>query len=74
MMGGMGLIMVIGLILFAAIAMVILRASGSTQIQLKRKNVELLPDDKTYFIDDDGEIVEYPEKRFKRSLDFRDSS
>ena len=74
MMGGMGLIMLLGLITFAAFVIVIVRASGSLQVKSKRKNDELLPDDEAYFVDDDGEIVEYSEKKFRRNLDFSDDN
>lgn len=62
MMGGMGLIMLIGLITFACIVIVVTRSSGSFEAKSKRKNDEILHNDETYSIGDDGEIIGYSEE------------
>ena len=61
MMGGMGLIMLAALIIFAVFVIVIVRSSGSFEAKSKRKNDELLRNDEACLIGDDGEIVEYSE-------------
>jgi len=68
MMGGMGLIMLVGLIILAAVVIVIVRSNGSFETKSKRKNDELLRNDKAYLIGDDGEIVEYSEEKAKQRI------
>ncbi len=63
MMGGMGLIIILGLIMFAAVVIVIGRSKGSFETKSKRKNDELLRNDEAYLIGDDGEIVEDAEEK-----------
>ena len=63
MMGGMGLVMLIGLIIFAGVVGVVIRSSGSFEARSKRKNDEILHNDETYSIGDDGEIIEYSDEK-----------
>lgn len=68
MMGGMGLIMLLGLIMFAAVVIVIGRSKGSFEPKSKRKNDELLRNEEAYLIGDDGEIVEDAEEKAKHRI------
>lgn len=63
MMGGMGLIMLLGLIILTAVVIIIARSNGSFEPKSKRKNDELLRNDETHLISDDGEIVEYADEK-----------
>lgn len=67
MMGGMGLVMLLGLIAAVTIVALITLPHKSPEATAKRKNDEIILDDEDYTIGDDGEIVEYPETKFKRS-------
>lgn len=69
MMGGMGLIMLAVLIIFAAFVIVIVRSNGSFEAKSKRKNDELLRNDEAYLIGDDGEIVEYAQEKAKQRME-----
>lgn len=69
MMGGMGLIMLVGLIILAAVVIVIVRSNVSFETKSKRKNDELLRNDEAYFVSDDGEIVEYAEEKAKQRME-----
>jgi hypothetical protein len=67
-MGGMGLVMLIGLMIFVGVLIIIARSNGSFVTKSKRKNEELRHNDEAYMIGDDGEIVEYSEEKVKRHI------
>jgi len=69
MMGGMGLIMLAALIIFAAFVILIVRSNGSFEAKSKRKNDELPRNDEAYLISDDGEIIEYAEEKVKQRME-----
>ena len=64
-MGGAGLIMLLGLIILTAVVIVIMYSGGSFETKSKRKNDELLRNNETYLIGDDGEIVKDVEEKAK---------
>lgn len=67
-MGGMGLMMLIGLIIAAAVMIVVARQYGSLEPKSKRKNDDLLRSDGSYILGDDGEIIEYAEEKAKQRI------
>ena len=68
MMGGMGLTMLLGLIILSAVVIIIARSNGSFKPKSKRKNDELLSNDKAYLIGDNGKIVEDAEVKANRLI------
>jgi hypothetical protein len=67
MMGGMGLVMLLGLIAAVAVVGLIALPLKRSEAAAKRKNDEIILNDEDYTIGDDGEIVGYPETKFKRN-------
>lgn len=60
--------MLLRLIVFAAVVIVIRRSNGSFEIKSKRKNDELLRNDKAYLIGDNGKIVEDAEGKVTQRI------
>jgi len=68
MMGGMGLFMLLGLIVAIAAVFLIVRSFNNLHTVEKPKNDELTLNGENYSVEDDGEIIEYPETKVKRHL------
>lgn len=58
--------MLLGLVAIVAFVGLIALSPKRSEATTKRKNDEFNHDDEDFTIGDDGEIVEYPETKFKR--------
>lgn len=68
MMGGMGVFMVLGLLVVVVLARWLLLPQRASEVQAKRKNEDLLSQDASYELDDEGEIVDFAEEKVKRNF------
>ena len=68
MMGGMGVFMVLGLLVVVVLARWLLWPQRASEFQAKRKNEDLLSQDESYELDDEGEILDFAEEKAKRNL------